>query len=424
MSHPHLDTPVVQHHLFSPVVVASGAFVADDQGAVRAFLRQLETSPLATERAYKKEIKRFLAWLLHTGYTPGDALRSLTVIDIEDYFRMLRSPAFLPKTEQDDGGYWKGPAPLSPASLEHAKTLLANFFDKLQDYEQAPGAPFRSTNPVRAMGRAVAAARGIRQPGERAAIAAETNSEKILAPEDIKLILATLEAMPRETVRAQAHYRRNRWVLLLAYYSWLRLSELTRLQMGDIELDREGFWRMYVHPSKHETQGVMIDVFPPLMEALVDYRTSLKKMPFPFRGERDPAILPIVDKRIQPEAVRTLLPHGAWRVEEQPPVLKQLTDRAVFDILKTTFRAAAESAGTPQQRARLRSASPHWLRHSGITHALNAGMDPRYVSAQARHQDLKTTFKTYDHGQDAEARRREAGKLRISAAAEMRNDRT
>jgi integrase/recombinase XerD len=317
----------------------------------------------------------------------------------------------LPKTEQDGGGYWKGPAPLSPASLEHAKTLLANFFDKLQDYEQSPGSPFRTTNPVRAMGRVVAAARGIRQPGERAAVAAETNSEKILAPEDIELILATIDAQSRETDREQAHYHRNRWAVLLAYHSWLRLSELTRLQMGDFELDREGVWRMYVHPSKHEAHGVMIDAFPPLMDALVTYRRSLNKMPYPFRGERDPAIRPLVNKRIQPEAVRTLLPHGAWRVEEQFSVSKPLTDKAVFDILKTAFRSAAETARSPQQRDRLRAASPHWLRHSGITHALNAGMDPRYVSAQARHQDLQTTLKTYDHGQDAEARRREAGKL-------------
>jgi integrase/recombinase XerD len=396
---------------FSPIVVGSGSYVADDQGAVRAFLRQLETSPLATERAYKKEIRRFLAWLLHTGYAPGDALRSLTVIDLEDYFRFLRSPVALPKTGQDGRGCWKGAAPLSASSLEHAKNLLAIFFDKLQDYEQTPGQPFRATNPVRAIGRVVAAPRADRQPGERAKVKSDAGTEKILEPEDIRHILATIEAMPRDTPREQEHYHRTRWTVLLAYHSWMRLSELARLQMGDFELDRDGFWRIYVHPSKHEKDGVFIDAFPALMDALVAYRRSLKKMPYPFRGEKDPAILPVLVKRIQPEPVRTLLPHGAWRVEEQPSVSKPLGDRAIFNVLKGVFRAAAATASTPWQRTRLSAASPHWLRHSGVTHALNAGMDPRYVSSQARHRDLKTTFKTYDHGLDPESRRREAGKI-------------
>jgi integrase len=57
------------------------------------------------------------------------------------------------------------------------------------------------------------------------------------------------------------------------------------------------------------------------------------------------------------------------------------------------------------------------LRHSGITHALNAGMNVRYVSAQARHKDMKTTLKTYDHGMDPDARReqmRRLGELRAT----------
>src|ERR1035437_5645043 len=108
-----MEIELRQNQLFSPVVATSGSFVGSDQGAVRAFLRQLETSPLATERAYKKEIKRFLAWLLHTGHPPGMALAGLTVIDIEDYFRFLRSGTALPKTQQEGNGHWKRPAPLA-----------------------------------------------------------------------------------------------------------------------------------------------------------------------------------------------------------------------------------------------------------------------------------------------------------------------
>lgn len=396
------------------LAVVQGAYVTDDAAAVRAFLRQLETSPMATERAFKKEVKRFLVWLLHTGHSPGSALAGLGVLDMEEYFRFLRSPAPLAKEpgEGTRGGYWKGPAPLGQASLEHSKTLLSSFFDKLCDYEHSPGRAFRTTNPVRAIGRVVAAPRAARQPGERAPVASEEDSEHVLSPEDIALVLATIESAPRETPRQAAHYQRNRWVILLAYHSFLRISELARLQMGDFELSKSGDWQVYIHPSKHERKGVLIDASPPLMTALTDYRRSLRKMPFPFRGEPGPAIMPVVNKNVPVAPVRTLLHTGAWRTEEQPSVIKPLTDRAIFDIIKGCFRLAAEGASSGEQRARLLAASPHWLRHSGITDALNRGVDPRYVSAQARHQGLQTTLQTYDHGLSMDAKRRELAKLR------------
>ena len=406
-----MDLIATQHHLFNPVVVGSGAYVANDQGAVRAFLRQLETSPLATERAYKKEIRRFLAWLLHVGYVPGDALRSLNVIDLEDYFRFLRSPTPLPKSAQDGNGFWKGAAPLSPSSLEHAKTLLAVFFDKLQDYEAQPSVPFRTTNPVRAIGRVTAANREERQPGEFAPVRELGDQDKILELDDIALIRATITAMPKDSERERTHYHRTRWVFALTYMTWLRLSELANVQMGDFWFDKEGLWRLYVHPSKHEQQGRLIDALPGLMEELEIYRKSIGLLPFPIRGERHPAILQAGRTKRSVAPITTVLHTGAIRVEEQPDIYKKLGERAIFDVLKALFRAAAENSRTPWQRARLRNASPHWLRHSGITHALNAGMDVRYVSSQARHKGLKVTLETYDHGLEVEARRREMGKL-------------
>jgi integrase len=140
-------------------------------------------------------------------------------------------------------------------------------------------------------------------------------------------------------------------------------------------------------------------------------------MPFPIKGERQPAILQAGHTKRSVAPIKTVLHTGAVRVEEQPDIYKKLGERAIFEVLKSLFRAAAEQSRTPWQRSRLRAASPHWLRHSGITHALNAGMDVRYVASQARHKGLKTTLETYDHGLEVEARRREMGKLRQSGGA-------
>jgi len=412
-----MEKQVAQGQIFNPVAIASGTYVDGDQAAVRAFLRQMEASPLATERAYKKAVRCFLVWLLQAGYAPGNALATVNLADIENYFRFLRSSTPLPKTAEEGAGYWKGPAPLAAASLEHAKTLLANFFDKLCDYETAPGVAFRTTNPVRAIGRVVPARREPRKPGEVAAITESDGSEKVLLPEDIELVMESIGAMPKKTARQQFHYHRSRWVFILAYRSWLRLSEIARLQMGDFRFDQNGLWRLYVHPSKHQQEGVLIDVLPGIMEALQIYRTSLGMMAYPVRGEPHSAIMHVSMKKVEMPPVVTELklrngePSGGLRIEAPSPAYKPLTERAVFGILEKVFRNAAAWAETPWQRGRLLEASPHWLRHSGITHGLNAGMDPRYVSAQARHKNLKTTLSTYDHGLDLEARRREAAKL-------------
>jgi integrase len=229
--------------------------------------------------------------------------------------------------------------------------------------------------------------------------------------------------MPQETQRQQEHYHRSRWTFMLAYKTWLRLSELATVQMGDFWFDQDGLWRLYVHPSKHEKEGRLIDALPGLMDELQAYRKTVGMMPYPIRGERQPAILGISTRTIKVAPVVTELvnihgkPSGAVRIEAQPDVFKPLGERAIFDILKNLFRATAEASRNPWQRDRLRNASPHWLRHSGITHALNAGMDVRYVSAQARHKDMKTTLKTYDHGMDPDARReqmRRLGELRAT----------
>ena len=369
------------------------AGIENDAAAVAAFMRQLELSPLATERAYAKEVRRFLAWLLYAGYPPGNALAQLNVLDLETYFAFLRSPMPLVKP---DGSYWKRPAALAAASLELARSRLSVFFEKLESLEQAPGVPFRSGNPIKGMGRVVSARRDPRLPGEKVGIAGEEDQEHLLSVEDITFVQESIERMPKETPRDLAHYHRCRWVLRLAYHSWLRISEMARLQMGDFEF-KDGLWRIYVWPSKHAKKAAVIDAFPALMDSLADYRKSLRKLPYPFTAEKGPAIISVTERRVPQAPVKTILASGALRIEEQPALQKPLTERALFAILKQIFSNAADLA-SGEAAARLRAASPHWLRHSGITHALNRGLDPRYVARQARHKGILTTLGTYDGG--------------------------
>lgn len=42
---------------------------------------------------------------------------------------------------------------------------------------------------------------------------------------------------------------------------------------------------------------------------------------------------------------------------------------------------------------RLLMASPHWMRHTGVSHTMEAGVDTQYEQAQARHSMLISTQK-------------------------------
>lgn len=378
--------------------------LGDDRTAVQAFVNRLGLGPLGTERAYAKEVRRLLAWLANADYPVGHTLGTLTTQDMEAFFAFLRSATPLLK-EGEPGAFWKKPSPLAATSLEQVRSRLSVFFDMLSNYEVAPGVTFRSGNPMTNLGRVAAVRREPRRPGERVEVEGEEDLEHVLPVEDIQLVMLAIEQLPQETDRQKKVYERGRWVFHLAYYSWLRISELARLQMGDFEF-KEGLWQIYVWPSKHAKKGAMIDALPPLMDALAQYRRSLKKMTYPFRGESGPAIIPMVERLIPQSPIKTILRSGAERVEEQPPVLKPLTERAIFNILKSLFTLAAGCAQTEAQRARLSEASPHWLRHSGVTHALNSGMDARYVVRQVRHKNGgRTTFKIYDHGFDPTKRK-------------------
>ena len=64
--------------------------------------------------------------------------------------------------------------------------------------------------------------------------------------------------------------------------------------------------------------------------------------------------------------------------------------KSAADLVRASDKAAAEQ---------LEHASTHWMRHTGITHDLEAGAEVRYVQAQARHSSPKTTAR-YDHKQE------------------------
>ncbi|MGZ2747253.1 tyrosine-type recombinase/integrase [Burkholderia stagnalis] len=82
-------------------------------------------------------------------------------------------------------------------------------------------------------------------------------------------------------------------------------------------------------------------------------------------------------------------------------------------ILEEFFREAAErvNARHPALAAKLRHASPHWLRHTHATHALDAGVELVVVRDNLRHAPVATTS-TYLHGEEAKRARQVGAAIR------------
>jgi integrase/recombinase XerD len=160
--------------------------------------------------------------------------------------------------------------------------------------------------------------------------------------------LTKLIAQPPDTVRG----RRDAAMIELAYASGLRVSELVKLAMADINLN-QGYVR--VTGKGNKTRLV------PVGAAAIEKITRLIN-------------------------------------EDRPALIRDPAERAVFLTQRgrpMTRQAFWKTLRTYARRAGIRlpsgDISPHKLRHSFATHLLERGADLRAVQAMLGHADISTT---------------------------------
>jgi len=206
---------------------------------------------------------------------------------------------------------------------------------------------------------------------EMATVDDEDEIEEALSQDEWAEVLITIEALPKDTSRDLAHYHRARWLFQLLYRAFLRRDEAAQLKMGNFIESADGWDLKFIGKGQKKARIVATTK---LMGELRVYRLFHGLPAFPSPGEDRPALLSVNGK-------------------DQP-----VGDQLIYLICKEIFQATADRIETtkPASAAYLRKASPHWMRHTGITHSLEEGIDPRYVQAQARHASLSTTAR-YDH---------------------------
>lgn len=347
-----------------------GLAATTDAEAIAAWLGLHESAH--TARAYRREAERLLLWAVVERRL---ALSSLTTEDATAYRTFLRRPA--------PAARWIGPScprsspswrpfarPLTPRSTAYALSVLRALFAWLIDQHYVVINPFASVT-----------VRGAR-------FRAPFDTARALDDHEWKAVRAFASRLEQRGWTAPAA-QRLRFVLDFGYATGLRANEFVTATLGDVERDPRGGWWLEVTGKGAKSGRVAL---PPL--ALNALRQYLKERGRPVIRRRWDPSTPLLASSNRSEMTRQR--HAQYLSGEHGICAARLRQ-----ILGELFREVAEhvEAGNPGLAARLRQVSPHWLRHTHATHALNAGVELVTVRDNLRHASVATTS-AYLHGND------------------------
>lgn len=335
--------------------------VTDDETAIQIFLDGYSRKSRHTVRSYEKECYRFLLWLRATRPPSHALLPKADVQDINDYLTVLANPPTFTDDFLRANGWDHQPfrTKLGEESVKHCLAVLHKMYAALRELRTTRDQPYCKFNPV-----------NLAHQGESVSEQDE-EIEQALTDQEWAAVQEAIDSFPRQSQRDLKRYHRARWVMQLLYRSFLRREEAATLTMGSFQASPDGWNIKLVGKGNKRAKIIATDK---LMAELRVYRSSIGLPPNPSPGETGPAILAITGKG------------------------KGITAQAIYLICREIFALAADLIESKDGVAatRLRQASPHWMRHTGVSHSMENGVDPRYVQAQARHSSLNVTAR-YDH---------------------------
>jgi len=336
----------------------------NDREAISCFLSEYDRSP-GTARIYQRECERLVLWAAHEC---GKPLSSLTRQDFEGYLNFLADPQPAerwcgPKVSRDSPRWRPFVGPLSEPALLTAIAAINSLMAYLVDAGYLGGNPL---GLIRQRRRKLALDAGVPGSVTPAALAPETTSvERFLDADMWAAVSQAVESLPRENASQEDEYERLRFICAILYLLAPRAGELESHRMNSFQEER-GLW--WWHVTGKGAKKAKIPVPDDMIHALVRYRKHLGLSAMPKRTDNSPLLVGLRDR-------------------------KPITARRLNQILKKLFFQAADLLGPENEHKaeKLRAASAHWGRHTGITAKVDAGMEERYVQKDARHADRRTT---------------------------------
>jgi integrase/recombinase XerD len=334
-----------------------------DYEAIQCWLneyRQKET----TYRSYQKEAERLLLWSV---FQCQKAFSSLDRDDFEKYFEFLDNPT--PKDRwcaRDQGGGRKrgdaGWRPFVGALSPSAKQTAIRCIDSLLNY--LVDARYLNFNPLSLMRK-----RNSRANLKPSMLAVQ---ERMLDLDEWHAMLDTLENLPANEFLEKQEKERLNFLINILYFLGLRINELATHTWNAFRKMDDHWW--FVVMGKGDKPG-MIPVCDELLRAVIQYRTFLKKAPFPQTDETDPLIASLaLGEAIKPRQINKILK-------------------------KLALETANKFADQPDKVKKLKKFSAHWLRHLSASMQDRAGIKFTHIQANHRHESGETT-RRYVHAID------------------------
>ncbi len=334
----------------------------NDYEAVQAWL-ELQESP-ATRRAYRKEAERLILWAI---VERGRALSSLTTEDAVAYRAFLRRPSprarWVGPPRPRDSSEWRPFAgDLSARSVWYSLSVLGALYRWLIQQRYLLVNPFA----------------GIKVRGaSRTPLAAE----RVFADGEWSIIRTVAEGLEWSYGWQVEAAQRLRFVLDFAYATGLRAGELTVATLGNIEVDAHGDHWLHVDGKGAKAGKVAL---PAMARGALDR----------YLAQRG---LPTTHARWSPDTPLV----GSLEMDA-----RGIATNRLWAIMKRFFGQVADlvEEKNPALSAKLRRASPHWMRHTHATHALGRGAELTTVRDNLRHASLSTTS-TYLHTEEGKRAR-------------------
>ncbi|WP_158773791.1 tyrosine-type recombinase/integrase [Cobetia sp. L2A1] len=366
-----------------------------DIEAVAAWLAEYRHSA-QTLRAYRKEAERLLLWLkAEGGQGRRETLASLDRERLEKFEAFLADPRpaerWIGSVRARKHPEWRPfRGPLAPASRRQSLVILQGLYSWLIEAGYLHRNPFRLMRDKRRLdNRTQRIERYLERPlwdWLWTRIEQQCDIDVTVSHTHVEAL-----AVPDDSQAAMKHRRqcfiaeRQRFLFAFAYLMAPRIAEMAAARMGDIAL-REGQWWWRVIGKGAKLAEIPLP--PPMLDALIRWRRVRNMSDLP-QALPDDEYLPLIP-----------------RLDGHTP----LGDNQLYRLIKQTFAQAADDMrGRAEQEGNaselmarsLDKASPHWLRHTAITHQAQAGVELRFLSRSARHSRLDTTAR-YLHAEDAE----------------------
>lgn len=382
----------------------------NDLDAIEEWLTIRSNRSAATERSYRKEAERLLAWAIVEHNKP---VSSLDMQDLAEYEQFLMNPVSrhagvnwtakkhvdlatqatsTKRYRRDDPAWRPFDGPLTHSSVEHAMKVLKSMFSFWTDVG------YSVVNPLK-----------VRKPGYKPQ--KDAVKQRVLSVNTWKFLYSYLDELEGRLPKAGATKQRlqqlraaNQAYMIFTslYLLGVRLSELVSIRMCDFSRrstseNTENFWLTITGKgNKVRTIPVPEEFFNVLMR----YRRNLNTFPTQKRRKADPETVVLLCTPSGKDTSSLILSASGKQ---------SIGASALHKIIKATLANAVnfyyeklesgQANGLSIDVSQLQNASAHWMRHTSATHQTLKGVSLRYIKDNLGHASFDTTI-SYNHLED------------------------